>query len=270
MRSALRRLAVEVVGRRSLLPASRRVVLLYHDVSERSAAVHSPDYSTTPATFARHLDRFERTVRFTSLDEVVDPATPSADRPLAALTFDDGFRSVLEVAAPELRRRGIPFTVFVNGRAVRDGSLDYLAGVQGPRAGGTRPYLDADELVELSRSGAVIGSHTTGHRPLAGLDDAELAAEIDANKAYLESIVDVPVDHLALPYGKRRHYDERALARAFAAGHRWVHGTNPTTFTAADAQGFDHRPVPRIGFTEETDRELLFLLNRPLVRRLDL
>src|SRR5580698_1619485 len=30
----------------------------------------------------------------------------------AAVTFDDGYRSVLSVALPELRRRGIPFAIF--------------------------------------------------------------------------------------------------------------------------------------------------------------
>lgn len=257
------------LGLRSLVPASKRAIFAYHDVSPPHEAQHSPQYSTTPEVLQRHLDLLQDVFDLVSLDEIVGPGT--GGRPRAAITFDDGFASVLDRAWPILQARGIPIALFLNGRAVRDGRLDYLPRYDPPpQPVAARFYLGPAEVRTLADAGAIIGSHTTNHRPLAGCDDTVLDDEIVANKRYLEEITGAPVRHFAIPYGKKEHYDDRALARAFAAGHVWVHGTNPTLFDEAALPGFARRPVPRIGLTGETPREVLFLINRPLFRALDL
>jgi peptidoglycan/xylan/chitin deacetylase (PgdA/CDA1 family) len=63
----------------------------------------------------RHLEALGRHFRFVSVDELVrlerDGAT--GRRPVAAVTFDDGYRDVYENAVPLLMRKGIPAAVFV-------------------------------------------------------------------------------------------------------------------------------------------------------------
>lgn len=66
-------------------------------------------------TLERQLDWLGQRYRFTDLDEAARAVTHGnpAGKPLAAVTFDDGYRDVYEYAFPLLKRKGIPFTVFV-------------------------------------------------------------------------------------------------------------------------------------------------------------
>jgi len=80
----------------------RLTVLAYHAV-------------TDARRFERQLDLIARVGRPVALDGVLAAAAGERELPPAALlvTFDDGDRSVLEVALPLLRERGIPAVVFV-------------------------------------------------------------------------------------------------------------------------------------------------------------
>ena len=59
--------------------------------------------------------RLAATTEFVSLDELGQRLSEGRrdDRPLAAVTFDDGYRDVYENAFPMLVRKGIPAAVFV-------------------------------------------------------------------------------------------------------------------------------------------------------------
>lgn len=70
---------------------------------------------TSAATFERHLDWIGRHYEFATLDEVSEAMAlgQPGPRPLAAVTFDDGYRDVYSHAYPILKRKGIPSAVFV-------------------------------------------------------------------------------------------------------------------------------------------------------------
>jgi peptidoglycan/xylan/chitin deacetylase (PgdA/CDA1 family) len=65
--------------------------------------------------FERHLDCLGRSFRFVSLDEIGDRLLNGLPfhEPVAAITFDDGYRDVYELALPILQRKGIPAAMFV-------------------------------------------------------------------------------------------------------------------------------------------------------------
>ena len=94
------------------------VVIGYHRVVEdfSSAARFSiPAMLTSSRMLEAQLDWIGRRYRFVSLDELgreLDRGG-AAGRPLAAVTFDDGYRDVHDVAMPVLARKGIPAAVFV-------------------------------------------------------------------------------------------------------------------------------------------------------------
>src|SRR5205814_817751 len=66
------------------------------------------------AMLERHLDWVGRSFRFVSLDELgqILDSDRRPDRPLAAVTFDDGYAEVYEHAFPMMTRKGIPGAVF--------------------------------------------------------------------------------------------------------------------------------------------------------------
>jgi peptidoglycan/xylan/chitin deacetylase (PgdA/CDA1 family) len=94
------------------------LVLGYHRVVDDFAAAvrtEMPGMLVSRAMLERHLDWIGRRYRFVSLDEIAERAArgTSFTEPVAAVTFDDGYRDVYEHAYPMLKRKGIPAAVFV-------------------------------------------------------------------------------------------------------------------------------------------------------------
>jgi peptidoglycan/xylan/chitin deacetylase (PgdA/CDA1 family) len=105
----------------SLAPAARGchpLVIAYHRVVEdfdRAAATDMPMMLVSRAMFERHVEWIGRHFAFVSLDDIgahLESGEPFA-RPVATLTFDDGYRDVYDYAVPTLMRVGAAATVFV-------------------------------------------------------------------------------------------------------------------------------------------------------------
>jgi peptidoglycan/xylan/chitin deacetylase (PgdA/CDA1 family) len=68
-----------------------------------------------------------------------------------------------------------------------------------------RYFLNESELQVLARHPlASIGGHTTSHPALASLDHLSARTEMADNRNYLENLLQVPVRHIAYPYGNSR------------------------------------------------------------------
>jgi peptidoglycan/xylan/chitin deacetylase (PgdA/CDA1 family) len=95
------------------------LVLLYHRVVSLD---HDPQQlAVTPARFADHLEVLGRDgVPMTLAGLVATARAGTMPRGAFALTFDDGYADVLEIAAPMLAAASIPATVFVTARAADD------------------------------------------------------------------------------------------------------------------------------------------------------
>jgi peptidoglycan/xylan/chitin deacetylase (PgdA/CDA1 family) len=92
---------------------ARPLVVGYHRVVEEAQAGLSatlPGMVVSRRMLEQHLDWIGRRWEFVSLDDL-DRA--GRRRPVAAVTFDDGYSDVYHNALPLLRRKGIPAAVFV-------------------------------------------------------------------------------------------------------------------------------------------------------------
>ena len=204
------------------------LVLCYHAVSERWPA----DLSVTPASLREQLGslvaRGYRGVIF------ADAVLGAPEGPTVAVTFDDAYRSVAQLAGPILADLGLPATVFVP--TAFPGAERPMAWPGIDRWVGTEfepelAPLDWDELRELADGGWEIGSHTRSHPHLPELDDAALARELAGSRADCERELGRPCRSLAYPYGD---HDDRAIEAARAAGYSAA-GTLPSRL---------HRPGP--------------------------
>jgi peptidoglycan/xylan/chitin deacetylase (PgdA/CDA1 family) len=128
-------------------------------------------------------------------------------RQAICLTFDDGFASVVDAAAPLLLERECPATIFA------------VAGYLGkqndwpsqPAWVERRPLAGARQLSDLAEAGFEIGAHGFEHEPL-GRVTAEVAdREIVDGRAALEDAVGVAVTSFAYPYGSLPSRAARAL-----------------------------------------------------------
>ena len=91
------------------------LVIAYHRVVETLSADGTalPAMEITASMLARHLDWIATRFDIVSLDELESMLNVRRRRPLAAITFDDGYSDVFHHGFPLLRRKGIPATMFV-------------------------------------------------------------------------------------------------------------------------------------------------------------
>ena len=92
------------------------VILAYHGiVDEQSAGWVDPAYATHVLQFEQHIAYLKETknvVSISELGEMLRNNTPPP-RGTVAITFDDGYLSVLTHAAPILKKYGLPATVLL-------------------------------------------------------------------------------------------------------------------------------------------------------------
>jgi peptidoglycan/xylan/chitin deacetylase (PgdA/CDA1 family) len=171
------------------------------------------------------------------------------------LTFDDGYRSVFELARPILRRYRIPAAIFVCSDPVRDQHLfwfDAIAREHGnaavsearARAGaGCRDLaaryakaagqgdplapMTPDQVAQLAAEGFTIGAHTASHAPLESLSLDDQRCELEMCRDALTEWTGVRIDALAYPWGKRgADYTRESVDLARDAGFRTAFSTH--------------------------------------------
>jgi peptidoglycan/xylan/chitin deacetylase (PgdA/CDA1 family) len=108
-------------------------------------------------TLERNLDWIGRRFRFISLDELGARlgGVDSREDPVAAITFDDGYRDFYDHALPLLMRKGVPAAVFIvtdliGTRRIQSHDKLYLLLDQRfrPRRGAKTPYQVTRTLLE--------------------------------------------------------------------------------------------------------------------------
>lgn len=188
-----------------------RLVLCYHGLSDD----WPNELAVSPATLREQvgflLRRGYRGVTFSEL------ARPEASGKMLAVTFDDGYRSVLERGLPVLSKLGVPATIFVPTDFVGSPEPMSWPGIDSWTPG---PYQDElrclgwEELRELQDAGWEIGSHTRSHPRLTEIDDRALARELAGSREACERELGIRCKTLAYPFGAHDERVERATRDA--------------------------------------------------------
>jgi peptidoglycan/xylan/chitin deacetylase (PgdA/CDA1 family) len=155
--------------------------------------------------FARQMTKLLRTA--TPIGAGDSAAMASRQRSVF-VTADDGWKSFVENALPEMERRSIPCTIFM------------IADRLGESLGDSSDRIISEsELRELRSSSVTIGSHTLTHARLTPLSDDAAKRELMDSRRILEAALDQNVSLFCPPYGA---YDERILHLCREAGYRRV------------------------------------------------
>ncbi|MBY0491985.1 MAG: polysaccharide deacetylase family protein [Gemmatimonadaceae bacterium] len=212
--------ALERQYRSAYVAASRFEIpiLCYHRLVEQ-------DREGGPANIHLRVDKFEeqlqylrahryRTVHFADL-RTADVFEPRDRRIM--LTFDDGYEDNYRLLFPLLQKYQVKAVIYLVSGLERN-SWDAHKGEPSLR------LLNAAERREMLASGLVeFGAHTVTHADLSAVSADEAADEIRASKAQLESMLGVPVETLAYPYGR---CSRAAKDAAREAGFRYALATN--------------------------------------------
>jgi len=130
------------------------------------------------------------------------------------ITFDDGYKDNIRIAAPILQRLGLPATFFVTTNFIGSSTLPDWDRKNGQHA----EWMSWDDVAELERMGFEIGSHTLNHRCLSQLEPAEAWDEIEKAHRIVDDRLQKPVRHFAFPIGKAADMTEELRDRLPEAG----------------------------------------------------
>ncbi len=208
-------------------------ILAYHKVG-----VYRGDHVPTvsEAAFERQLEWIARSrLHVLSLEEVsrVLQQRGVFPRRCVAITFDDGYEEIYQVAWPCLKRHGFPATVFVTPAEIAQPG-----------------FVTWEQLRELASDRCIIGSHTMSHQYLPLVEPAVLEEEIVGSKRVLEERVGSPVEFLSYPVGG---FTPTVQAIAKRAGYRAACTTN----RAASRTTIDAFALRRIKMTDRDAHGLL-------------
>jgi peptidoglycan/xylan/chitin deacetylase (PgdA/CDA1 family) len=164
-----------------------RVVLYHHLADYASSLVERLAVTTTPDVFEAHMQRIARDYQVVSLDDVLAGELP---RRALLITFDDGYRSIAEVALPILRRLGLPSVFFVTGECLRrdslplDNLLSHLSGSIGIDGVGAALDPNAQRVDTFPQILDLVAAMPYERRTAVG---EELARRFDVNAADLRA-----------------------------------------------------------------------------------
>lgn len=266
--------------RRAGLPGV--AVLCFHDV-RRDAASSPPfrDLHVTRDTLERVCRVIDACCTAISLETLLQARRGLATLPPRSVlvTFDDGYRGVLDEALPILERYRIPAVVFVCSTPIEQGQEFWFDAV-GRRAGeravleARRASVDAwravvassesiarpdaahrpmtiDELRRLAASPLIeIGAHTLLHPTLALASRAEQQREIAGSRDALERMLGTRVRAFAYPYGSPGlDYSADTVGLVRDAGFDLGFST-VEAFASATGNPYE---IPRFTMLESTD-----------------
>jgi peptidoglycan/xylan/chitin deacetylase (PgdA/CDA1 family) len=209
-------------------------ILCYHaiDPSWTSAlSVHPARFAQQCDWLATHREVLPLNVAVTRLDR-----SWRLPRGLAALTFDDGFRSLHEHAMPAIKRHQLPATVFLVAQTLvgQGRAVDWVD--DPPEQALTT--LNTDQVIEMQDAGVDFQSHSLVHADLTQMTFDECVRDLTDSRVTLEDLLHRPVTMLAYPRG--RHND---VVRAAAERAGYTHA-----FSLPEAaEPFHEFAIPRVG-----------------------
>jgi len=189
-------------------------------------------FPATIAVLMYHSLKSEQRSRFEKhMDELIKAGRPVRANILGplmkgqhhiAVTFDDGYQSVLNNALPILIARKIPATIFV--------TTGYLGAKPGwihnpDHENINENILTEEQLKQIPDDLITIGSHSVTHPHLASIGKDDAFKELIESKKTLEDMLHTDITLLSLPYGS---INKEIIDMAKRAGYKHIYLNIPS------------------------------------------
>lgn len=187
-----------IVGKWSCYKKDQHIsVLLYHRVNDD---MRDP-LTVGVEQFDKQMEMIKERYTVVSIEDVISGHVDRAEqRPIVAVTFDDGYLDNYEYAVPILLKHRIPAAFFVT-----TGLIGTNRGFEHDRKK-LGYYLDNmtwENLVEMKEHGFVIGSHTVTHINCGKHNKQKVKEEIEESLETIKHKLNIENVIFAYPFGKK-------------------------------------------------------------------
>jgi peptidoglycan/xylan/chitin deacetylase (PgdA/CDA1 family) len=171
----------------------RKLILLYHAVGDSSWAISLTKFSTQMRFLSKHCEVLTVTDLLT--------AKPSS-KIQVAITFDDGYACLHDVAAPIMRELNILPMVYLNTGWVGETQLEQRDSDEQLGHYPNERFLTWVDVEKLSHCGWEFGSHGVNHLHFTQLARERAREELLNSKKMLEQRLKKPCIHFAYTWGE--------------------------------------------------------------------
>ncbi len=200
----------------SLRPSaqSRDILLLYHSIGDSPLALPA-------AAFARQMDWLQATAAVVPVSELL--TTPGRNKLRAAITFDDGYRSLHRQAMPILNAVGAPAAAFLCTGWIGERERRASVPEQGHYPG--EEFLLWREVEDLASAGWEIGAHGINHLDLTVQSDDRVTSELANSRLRIAEALGACLPVFAYTWGRHTARLRRLVAGAgYAYALAGIHG----------------------------------------------
>lgn len=167
-------------------------ILQYHEISE--SLVFNPNICPKKM-FSKHLD-FLHGFRIRDITPDLRHGNLSFQSNGCLITFDDGYKGVLNNAFPLMEKFGYKGLVFLVSGYLNSSSR-WDVPLLSPL-----PHLSKSDVRYLFENGWLIGSHSHSHRDLTRLSYKQIKEDITTSKKVIEDIIGAEIRYFSYPFGK--------------------------------------------------------------------
>lgn len=181
---------------RSVISEKRGLVfLMYHSTPEE---IWDYGFMTPARKFETQMTFLSRYFDVVSVDKAYNllcaGKTKNRNKPLAVITFDDGYKNNYEIAYPILKKYQLPFTIFITTNLIEETNETFMSWEE-------VNSLSDDELVTF-------GAHSQNHLNLKSLTKEDKKNEIIGSKQSIEKHINKDILYFSYPGGG---YDDFSL-----------------------------------------------------------
>jgi peptidoglycan/xylan/chitin deacetylase (PgdA/CDA1 family) len=216
---------------------NRRVILLYHSVRSAWPAISETRFKDQVSWLGDHT-------RIVSLDDLL--RSDGRQGLEVAITFDDGYASLHDIAAPVLQASGATASVYLNtgriGEHLRVPSEALLGHYPDDQ------FMTWKEVSTLRQAGWTVGSHGLEHLDLTAESADSVFEELVQSKREIEDRIGVPCDHFAYTWGR---FNKPVQIMVQAAGYK----TAASCLHGPLADNVPRFALPRIDVRSEYELE---------------
>lgn len=225
----------------------RIIILLYHRVSDQ----FRDNVTVGIERFDQHMAYVAANFTVVSLKQIVEGDFPrNGDKPVIAVSFDDGYLDNFEHAAPILLKHQVPCTFFISTEKIRNNQpFDHDM----RSLGFGLDNMSWAQVRQMQHWGLHFGSHTRNHVNLAEVSDEVALHELQGSFNDIQTELGLDQVYIAFPYGHKKHITAARIDMIKQVGYTACF----SAYGGLNTQQLDRFDIKRIGINWAFDMPAL-------------